>query len=189
MANFFKGIITKPTATGGLAPCGKPIIELVTNSVDLPNAKTVVELGPGTGVFTEVILQKINPDALFFAIEINPDFVKATRERCPEAIVYQDSAENLDKYLDKHNVGKVDCIVSTLPWTLLGDDLREGILRKVKASLKPGGEFITVCYLHGKPLPGGRKFQKLLDQEFPNVNPTKPVWNRFLPMFAYKCSN
>jgi len=187
MSTFLKQMFSNPFSTGGIAPCGPQIVKIVTDHAGLDEARSVVELGPGTGVFTEEILKKTLPDTVFFGLEINHEFVEATRKRCPEALIYEDSAENLLEYTARHNLTEVDCIISTLPWTIFPKELRERILNVVYAALKPGGVFLTVSYSHMKNLPSGIKFSKQLKHTFSGVTPTKGVWDGPLPMFAYHC--
>ncbi len=118
MIKFVKEFVLSPRKTGAIAPSSSELATAITDSVDMAMAKTVVEFGSGTGVFTERILKKIGDDTVFFAMEINPSFVAKTRKRCPDAIVYQDWAENVKKYLENHGQSHCDCIVSGLPWTL-----------------------------------------------------------------------
>ena len=77
------------------------------------NFKTaVVEFGPGTGVFTERILAKIPAQGMFFALELNEEFIQATRQRCPTAEVIHDSATNARQHLQAHDLNHCDCIIS-----------------------------------------------------------------------------
>ena len=89
---YLRQFLVYPRRTGAIAPSCEEISDLITDTAQLHKAKTVIELGSGTGVFTEKILDKISGDTTFFALEINPKFVEATKERCPDAIVYLDSA-------------------------------------------------------------------------------------------------
>jgi len=66
---FLKQFLLHPVRTGAVAPTGEKLARLVVDSADLENAKVVVEFGPGTGVFTEKILQEISPAIKFFAID------------------------------------------------------------------------------------------------------------------------
>ena len=115
---YIKQFLRDPKRTGSIGPSNEELSELVTETARLNEMGTVVELGSGTGVFTEKILEKKSPEALFFAIEINPEFCEATKSRCPSATVYRDSAENMKKYLEQHGKDSCDCIISSLPWAV-----------------------------------------------------------------------
>lgn len=47
---------------------------MMISQADLHRAETVLELGPGTGIVTEIILENLAQDARFMALEINPAF-------------------------------------------------------------------------------------------------------------------
>ncbi len=96
--NFLKQFLTNPRETGAIASSSNRLADLITDSAELSKKKCVVELGSGTGVFTEKILLKISSGCTFFSLEINPEFVEETRKRCPKAVVYQASAQDIQKY-------------------------------------------------------------------------------------------
>lgn len=188
MLKFVKEFILSPKSIGAIAPSSSELATTITTAANLAMAKTVVEFGSGTGVFTERILQNIGNDTIFFAMEINPVFVQKTRQRCPEAIVYQDWASNLKKYLESHGQEKCDAIVSGLPWTLFEEEEQNALLRVISESLKPNGTFVSFTYLGGNLSPGGRRFKRSLPSHFSNISRTKMVWNNLPPAFVYSCT-
>ena len=76
--------------------------------VNLLEKKCVVELGPGTGVFTKEIIQQISTRTVFFSLEISETFVKETKHNCPDATIYHSSAIDIKKYLLKHHQDSFD---------------------------------------------------------------------------------
>ncbi len=108
LKEFFK----KPTKVGAIAPSSTDLAKKIVKQANLKNKKNIVELGPGTGIFTKYILKYKNPDSHFFVLELNEIFVKILKENFPNLIIYQDSAEYLKKYL---NNTQTDCIISGLP--------------------------------------------------------------------------
>lgn len=184
---FIKEFIKHPIIVGAIAPSSQWLSELISDTANLKNKKCVVELGPWNGVFTEKILQKINPYCVFFSIEINYKFVKETKNRCSNAIVYNDSAENIKKYLIKHNKNNCDCIISGLPWAVFDSDLQIKLLNSIYDSLESEGIFLTFTYIHGLLLPQGKKFKALLQKKFRIVKRTKIIWWNLPPAFVYFC--
>lgn len=185
LIQFIKQFVFHPTKTGAVAPSSKGLADLITDTADLSNASAVIEFGPGTGVFTEKIFQKISKNTKFFALEINPDFVEATRNRCPEVIVYQDSAANAKKYLNELGLKECDCIICGLPWASFSEDLQNELLNTIIDVLKPGGKFLTFAYLQGLLLPAGMRFKKKLSARFNKVTKTRTVWLNLPPAFVY----
>jgi phospholipid N-methyltransferase len=159
----------------------------MAETADLHNARAVVELGPGTGVFTEKIIERLHRDAVFFALELNHHFVLETKKRCPSATVYHDSAANISKYLRKHGAVKCDCIISSLPWGVFAPRLQMEIMSAIVDALHPQGEFLTYSYIGGQLLPAARSFRKMLSRYFPKVKKTPFVWRNIPPAFIYHC--
>ncbi len=182
---YIKQFLRDPKSTGSIAPSNEELSDLVTDTARLGEMGTVVELGPGTGVFTEKILEKKNPEALFFAIEINPEFYEATKSRCPSATVYKDSAENMKKYLERHGKDSCDCIISSLPWAVFDHDTQDKLLHVIWDVLRPGGKMITFSYSVSMMVPNARRFRSILRNKFSNVVKSKTVWSNFPPAFVY----
>lgn len=187
MASFLLQVFKNPFSTGGVAPCGPKIIASVTHAAAVSTADQIVELGPGTGVFTQAIDRQRKEGSQFFAVEINPEFAAITRSLCPNVQVFEGSAADLKSFLPIESWGKVDVVVSTLPWSLLSKELQSTILDTVVQCLKPGGRFLTVMYVQSRIFPMGIRFAKMLRQKFVKVERLRPVWDGPFPMFAYSC--
>lgn len=187
--DFAKESIKQPGSTGAIAPSSRFVVDRVIKLADLNQSDTVVELGPGTGVFTDQIQHHLKPNATFFALELNRAFVETTRKRCPKVRVYHDAADQLPNYLDKYKKQQADCIVSSLPWTIFGNTEQDRLLDTISASLKPGGKFISIVYLGAKTRARGRYFINSLPLHFQHVEKSKTVWQNLPPTQVYCCRN
>lgn len=185
--NFFIQFLISPVKTGAIVPSSKKLAQLITDTSNISDARFIVEIGSGTGVFTEKIVQQISKDAIFFVLEVNSQFIEETKKRCPNAIVYQDSATHIRDYLKKHNIDKCDCIISSLPWAGFSKDQQAMLLQTVVDVLKPEGLFSTFAYAHTQFFPGGRIFRNRLIDKFKYVNKTKIIWKNLPPAFVYYC--
>ncbi len=185
MIHYLKQFLLHPAVTGAIAQSSQRLANLITDAAQLHDKRSIVELGTGNGVFTEQILKKMGPSALFFGFEINPAFLRLTKLRCPQAIVYQDSAANLKKYLTQHSLQSVECIISGLPWASFSGKQQEQLIQAIHTALKDGGVFLTFAYVHGVFLPPGKRFQSLLKRVFAKVAATKTVWLNIPPAFVY----
>ena len=112
---------------------------------DLPQARTVVEFGVGTGVYTEEILERLHPEGTFLAFEIEPDLASAVSDRLMDQRlrVINDSAEHVDAYLEG---AKADYIVSSVPFTSLPTDVRRSLLEAARGALAPDGQMLVLQY-------------------------------------------
>ncbi len=155
--------------------------------IDLPKAKTVLEFGPGTGVFTEHIVRRMPVDSTFAAIELNPHLAELFRRRHPGLTLVVDSVAHAETICRKLGLGKVDCIVCGLPWASFPESLQTRILDQMMMVMSPNGQFVTFAYLQGLLLPPGRRFAALLPKYFTHVSRSRTVWFNLPPAFVYQC--
>ncbi|MCX8064112.1 MAG: hypothetical protein N3G21_02950 [Candidatus Hydrogenedentes bacterium] len=186
---FLKEMVRANKTTGAIAPSSKALAEAITDLANLKDANVIVEFGPGTGVFTEVIERKKKPTSFFMAIEVNPSFVEATKKRCPDVYVVHDSAENTLKYLKEAGYDYCDIIISGLPWTRFEDNLQDRLLNATFESLREGGKFLTFAYCFSPLVPSGKRFFKgKLPKKFNNKCSRSPViLKNFPPCHVYIC--
>lgn len=184
---FITETMLQPKSIGAIAPSSKILARLITKNADLEHAKVVVELGPGTGIFTDLILRKIPEDGVFIAIEQNERFVKIMRAKHPTVDTIHGSAEHIGRYLGERGIGSCDRIISGLPWASFDARLQELLLSKIHESLSPDGVFLTFAYYPLNYLPRGRSFKRQLCHYFKNVRQTNVVLN-LPPAFVYVCN-
>jgi phosphatidylethanolamine/phosphatidyl-N-methylethanolamine N-methyltransferase len=150
---FLKQYFRKPSNTGAVAPSSKKLAQLMVKHLDLEAHDVVVELGPGTGVFTsELLEQGVRPENLIL-IEFNATFAKFLREAFPKVRIVEGDAGDLPQLLGNLGQGKVRRIVSGIPLRSLKPDHRRQITRAIGASLEAGGVAVQFSYLKASPFP------------------------------------
>ena len=184
---FLRQSLSEPKRIGAITESSDELAQLIVSMASLDTAKTVIELGPGTGVFTEQILTNLRPDTLFFALETNLHFVEKTKERCPDALVHHDSATEILRYLQLHGRKNTDTIISSLPFASFDEELQTKILREIRASLSHNGEFLTFAYIHSIFLEEGKFFTKQLHAHFSHIRKSEIIWKNMPPAFVYYC--
>jgi len=187
-ARFLREFLAQPMATGAIVPSSEALGKAIVRNLNLTNAKAVVEYGPGTGAFTTYVLQSLDHDARFIAIEINPRLADMFRIQHPEVQIFQDSVANAREICNEAGIDQVDCIVSGLPWASFQESMQVEFLDEMMRVLKPGGKFVTFAYVHGLFLPPGRRFSKILPKYFSSITKSPVVWNNFPPAFVYSCT-
>lgn len=187
VGKFLGEFLLHPTKTGAIAPSSPFLARTMVEWIDLPKARTVLEYGPGTGVFTDHILMRMPAGARFAAIELNPRLAEMFRRRHPSLTLVEDSVANVGAIC--HNLGfeKVDCIVCGLPWASFPESLQTQILDQMMTVMSPGGQFVTFAYLQGLLLPPGRRFARLLPRYFSRVSKSRTIWLNLPPAFVYQC--
>ena len=150
-------------------------------------AMTVLEYGPGTGVLTEELFDRMVPDAQFLAIEINPQLARVFRAQHPGVPLVVGNAIDARQICTEAGIESVDAVMSGLPWGWFSESLQRELLDAMMDVLRPGGLFVTFCHLHGLATPGGRRFRKLLSTYFSDVSRTRAVWSNIPPAAVYRC--
>lgn len=186
LACFIREAICTNKSTGAIAPSSSVLARGLVEAGGVGKAGVIVEYGPGTGAITEVILQKKRSDAHFMAMEVNHQFVEATRKRCPEAIVHHDCAQNTRRYLEEAGHAHCDVIVSGLPWSVFDDALQDTILASAYDVLRPGGRFVTFRYPSSPYIAAGHRFfREKLPARFEKLHPEVRVWRNLPPSVIF----
>ncbi len=183
LSNFIKQYLKNPKTVGAVAPSSEKLAYKMIEDINFLNASCIIEYGPGTGVFTEKILNKKKDSTIFIAIEYNKDFYEILKDRFKEEnnfILVNGSAENLKEYIYRYNIDNIDYIVSGLPFTSLPDSMSRKILSATKEVLGTKGEFITFQYTLLK--------MKLFRDYFRNIK-RKRVFLNLPPAHVLKCKN
>ena len=182
---FFKQFLAHPKEVGAFAASSKYLADTVTEVAGVPEAETVVEFGAGTGTITQVLQKKLREDALFFALEINPEFVEAFRNCLPGLEIIEGSAEDTPRFLRERGRETCDSIVSGLPWAAFDEPLQDRLLGAALDSLRPGGKFATYMYISSVVLPSGRRFKKKLESRFSKAGRSRVCWKNLPPAIVY----
>ena len=142
---FIRSMLAQPRQVGAIWPTSRRAVRDLLDMHDLPSAKTIVEFGTGTGVYTQEILARLGPDATFLAFEIDPKLATAVSRRLqdPRLRVINDSAEKVEAYLEDE---KADVVVSSLPFTTFPAPLRESIMDLSREALSPDGVMLVLQY-------------------------------------------
>lgn len=184
---FVREYLRAPRTIGAVAPSSRGLAELIVDLAGVAQADVIVEYGPGTGAFTRRILEVKRPEAKLVAVEFHPAMAEQLRRRFPQVDIVEDSAVHLCRILAERGLGKVDSIVSGLPWAAFDAELRDQLLEATLACLKPGGRFATFAYLEGSILAGGRRFRRKIRRLFTEVHRSPIVWANMPPAFVYQC--
>jgi phospholipid N-methyltransferase len=186
-AHFLGAFLRAPFKTGAVAPSSRWLAARMVEDVGLASARTVVELGPGTGAITRAIVPELGTTTLFVAVEYNPGFAAELKRRFPRATVVNDTAERLPELLAEQGRERADCVLSSLPFAAFPHGLQRRLLDAALRSLVPGGLFVTYAYVPAAWLKPGRLLRSLLSSRFERVDTTPIVWRNLPPAFVYRC--
>ena len=185
---FFREFLANPMQIGAILPSSPSLAREITAPIDFEDAKVIVEFGPGTGSFTEVLLARKKKDTRLIAVEINSTMADEIAKKHPEVDLVRGGAENLVDYLKERDVDHVDAIVCGLPFAQFPPRLQEKILGGVVKALKPGGLFLSFTYYHSNALPTTHRYRARLKKLFRSVRRI-PVLRNVPPAYVSRCEN
>jgi phospholipid N-methyltransferase len=116
-----------------------------------PGPARVLEIGPGSGAVTEVILRLMRPDDRLDIVEINANFVEVLRRRFDEEPVWQAHKHQMRLFhsplRNMHGMASYDYVISGLPLNNFPISLVREIFQDYQRLLKPHGILSYFEYL------------------------------------------
>ena len=150
---FLKQYLRNPFGTGGVAPSGRQLAQLMVSEIAPQPSEVIVELGPGTGAFTrELLAQGVEPANLIL-VEFNKEFVKFLKREFPDLRIVEGPAQDLPRLLKTLGQGPVTKIISGIPLRSMKPAECRLIAKSVAAVLEPGGLFVQFSYFKASPVP------------------------------------
>lgn len=181
--SFLRQYVKNPSTVGAILPSSEHLAKKMIEGIDFKRAKCIVEYGPGTGAFTEKLVENKEDDTIIILIEYNYGFYTMLKNKYKgyeNIYIINDSAENMEKHLKKYNISSVDYIVSGLPFASLSKTVSYNILNTTKRILSEDGEFITFQYTLLKKL--------FIKQFFKDIDVKRELKN-FPPAYVLCCKN
>ncbi len=141
---FIQEFVKHPLEIGSVIPSSRYLERRILAAGKIATAKTVVELGPGTGGTTRALLSAMSADAKLLSIEINPHFHQLiSKIKDDRLIPHFGSATRLLEIISRHHLNPPNCIVSGIPFSTLHQDDGELIIKAISQSLATNGWFVA----------------------------------------------
>lgn len=157
--SFWRAWLRAPLRVGAVAPSGPSLARLITRHVN-HRLGPVIELGPGTGVFTRELLATGLPAHRLALVETDPVFADALSRQYPAARVLRMDAAQLGETAPLFGHERASAVVSGLPLLSMPQDQVTAIIRGVfDRQLRADGALYQFTYGLKCPLP-----RSLLDQ-------------------------
>lgn len=142
---FLLDFLRRPREVASVIPSSRFLERRIVRAAEVDVAKTVVELGPGTGGTSRAFLRAMAPDTKLLCIEINDRFAEHLERELddPRVIVHRGDARDLRAILNTHKLPAPDAVLSGIPFSTIPQEIGLGILRSVHETLAPGGRFVA----------------------------------------------
>jgi phospholipid N-methyltransferase len=175
--NFLREAMKSFRSTGAIASSSPALVNRLIRPIPTGANVRIIELGPGDGCVTNALLKKLGPNAEVHAFEINEVFVKKIQGIKESRLrVLPVGAECINEYFSPESI---DFVVSSLPLSMIPQEVKEQILRQSKVVLRPKGQFLQYQY--------ALQDYSLLKGYFNNVSVNFTLAN-LPPAFVYTCS-
>lgn len=153
-------------------------VRRICRKIDFSKSVVIIEYGPGTGVISRALLEKMTADSRLILIEINREFVHELNKIDDRRLqVVEGDVQHIRTILDEAGVGQVDYIISGIPFSFIDAGTKNKILEVSRDVLKPDGKFLA--YQTSKHL------LPYLSSYFPYVA-TEYEWLNIPPLCCYE---
>jgi phosphatidylethanolamine/phosphatidyl-N-methylethanolamine N-methyltransferase len=176
---FLRSLLRNPSRTGAVAPSGRTLAQLITADLALSD-KPVIELGPGTGAFTQALLARGVPEHRLVLVEADPVFASTLKDRFPSARVLTMDAMHLG-HLASFFDEPAGAVVSGLPLLSTPFDQVASILQGAFRHLCPDGALYQFTYLPRCPVPWRLLYDMRLEAHHVGC-----AWANLPPAFVYR---
>jgi phosphatidylethanolamine/phosphatidyl-N-methylethanolamine N-methyltransferase len=147
---FLKQLIKSAKHTGAIAPSSYFLAKKMVSRSRIKNARTIIELGPGTGAITKEIIKKMPKGCNLWTFEINLEFVRHLKKKYPKANHVYANISSLEKLIEKNNIGKIDSIISGIPFVSLDRKDCEKIFSEISNVMDETTRLVLFTYSTAK---------------------------------------
>ncbi|MFD1911112.1 class I SAM-dependent methyltransferase [Halodurantibacterium flavum] len=148
---FLRTWAAQPLRVAAIAPSGAALARLITREID-PQDAPVLELGPGTGVFTRALIERGLDPADLTLVEFGAEFAALLRARFPEArVLHADAARIMPGALFPD--ATAGAAISGLGLLSMRPRTVFAILSNAFACLRPGANLYQFTYGPRCPVP------------------------------------
>lgn len=141
---FFRSWVAAPLRVAAVAPSSPALARLMTCEI-VPEKGPVLELGPGTGVFTRALLARGVRESDLTLVEFGPEFAQLLAGRFPAARVVSIDAATLAE-TGLFSETPAGAVVSGLPLLSMPRAKVEAIIAGAFACLRPDGALYQFTY-------------------------------------------
>jgi phospholipid N-methyltransferase len=144
-ALFFKRFLKRPLQIASIVPSSQALVERVASKIDFDHARVIAEYGPGEGVHSRALAQRMRPDAQLLLFELDTAFSRdlvRQFESDRRVHVINANAAAIGSELARRGIAHCDYIISGIPFSILELEKKRRLLQQTHAALAPGGEFI-----------------------------------------------
>ena len=151
---FFLQWLKNPLRVAAISPSSKQLARQMMTQLPR-HARRVIELGGGTGVFTQALIDHGIAPADLLVLELNEELHQHLVRQFPGAMVVCGDAGNLAGIAEMRGFSgdnRADAVISGLGLLSMPRQMQQAILQGAFDSLQPDGRFIQFTYGPANPV-------------------------------------
>ena len=151
---FFLQWLKNPLRVAAISPSSKQLARQMMTQLPR-HARRVIELGGGTGVFTQALIDHGIAPADLLVLELNEELHQHLVRQFPGAMVVCGDAGNLAGIAEMRGFSgenRADAVISGLGLLSMPRQMQQAILQAAFDSLQPDGRFIQFTYGPANPV-------------------------------------
>lgn len=149
--SFLRAWSNAPGRIGAVLPSSAALADVMTSEISAASGP-VMELGPGTGVFTRALLARGVRESDLLLVDSGPEFARLLQGRFPSArVLAMDATKLVERAL--YDGAPVGAVISGIPLLNLEPPQIDAIMDGAFHYLRPGGAFYQFTYGPRCPVP------------------------------------
>jgi phosphatidylethanolamine/phosphatidyl-N-methylethanolamine N-methyltransferase len=143
---FLRALVSRPKNIGAIVPSSRALARAIAAQIDPGRPGPVLELGPGTGVVTEALLERGLAGERLTLVEYDPDMAACLARRFERVQVIEGDAFDLGRTLGPSVQPSFSAIVSGLPLLNFPFHRRHGFVEAACRLLGPDAPLVQFSY-------------------------------------------
>lgn len=157
---FLKDFIKDPLKIGAIWESSDAMARAMIDDLAIGPEDAVMELGPGTGVFTRQIREKTK---IYVGIEQSPEFTRILDRRFPDLNFINGLAEDGFDHYQELGFPPPKVIISGLPLAIWPNEQQDAIVKVLDNLMEPGCIFRTFLYVHSYVFSPAIRFRRKMN--------------------------
>lgn len=150
--HFIAAWLRSPLKMGAALPSSRSLARAMAAQVDIARDGSIVELGAGTGMMTQALLETGVPRDRLLVIERDKRLHALLHAVFHDLHVLCADAMDLKNVLENAGIQKVNAIVSSLPFITMPITVRNAIQEQMVKVIGKDGIIIQFTYGHKSPI-------------------------------------
>lgn len=135
----------KDRKIASITPSSTFAAKKLCKKIDFSKNNSILECGPGSGIFSFSILQQMSRGSRLLLVESNGDFASCLEQKItdPRVDIFHDNAINMQSVIHRCGIQAVDYVILGIPFSFSNHEQNDRIIAHSKSILKKGGKLFV----------------------------------------------